>query len=75
MVLILLDIYAAREEPIEGVSSEILLEKTQMADKKLVAKPQLIKLIDNEKPGLLVTMGAGDIDRYVELFEELIKSW
>ena len=73
--LILLDIYAAREEPIKGVSSQVLLDKIQMPDKKLVAKTQLIKLIDNEKPELLVTMGAGDIDRYVELFEELIKSW
>ena len=73
--LILLDIYAAREEPLEGVSSQVLLDKIQMPDKKLVAKTQLIKLIDNEKPELLVTMGAGDIDRYVELFEELIKSW
>lgn len=73
--LILLGIYAAREEPIEGVSSEILLDKIQMADKKLVAKTKLIKLIDSEKPELLVTMGAGDIDRYVELLEELIKSW
>ena len=73
--LILLDIYAAREEPIEGVSSQVLLDKIQMPNKKLVAKTQLIKLIDNEKPELLVTMGAGDIDRYVELFEELIKSW
>lgn len=73
--LILLDIYAAREEPIKGVSSQVLLDKIQMPDKKLVAKTQLIKLIDSEKPELLVTMGAGDIDRYVELFEELIKSW
>lgn len=73
--LILLDIYAAREEPIEGVSSQVLLDKIQMPDKKLVAKTQLIKLIDSEKPELLVTMGAGDIDRYVELLEELIKSW
>ena len=73
--LILLNIYAAREEPIEGVSSQVLLDKIQMPDKKLVAKTQLIKLIDSEKPELLVTMGAGDIDRYVELFEELIKSW
>ena len=73
--LILLDSYAAREEPIEGVPSQVLLDKIQMPDKKLVAKTQLIKLIDSEKPELLVTMGAGDIDRYVELFEELIKSW
>ena len=57
------------------MSSQVLLDKIQMPDKKLVAKTQLIKLLDSEKPELLVTMGAGDIDRYVELFEELIKSW
>ena len=73
--LILLGIYAAREEPIAGVSSEILLDKIQMTDKKIVAKTKLINLIDSEKPELLVTMGAGDIDRFVEPLEKMIKSW
>jgi UDP-N-acetylmuramate--alanine ligase len=73
--LVLLGIYAAREEPILGVSSEILLDKVQMDNKKLVAKTKLISLIDNEKPELLVTMGAGDIDRLVEPLEKMIATW
>lgn len=73
--LVLLDIYPARESPIEGISSAALLEKVQMTDKKLVAKSELIALIDSEKPELLITMGAGDIDRFVEPLENLIKKW
>lgn len=73
--LILLDIYPARELPIAGITSETLLNKVQMADKKLCPKTELINLIDSEKPELLVTMGAGDIDRFVEPLEKLIKTW
>ena len=73
--LILLDIYPARELPIEGISSATLLEKVQLTNKKLCAKSELISLIDSEKPDILVTMGAGDIDRFVEPFEKLIKTW
>ena len=73
--LILLDIYPARELPIEGITSEVLLEKVQMDNKRLCSKSELIGLLDSEKPELLVTMGAGDIDRFVEPLEELIKTW
>ncbi|MBO6024577.1 MAG: UDP-N-acetylmuramate--L-alanine ligase [Bacteroidales bacterium] len=73
--LILLDIYPAREKPIEGITSAALLNKVQMTDKKICAKSELIGLIDSEKPELLITMGAGDIDRFVEPLEEMIKTW
>lgn len=73
--LILLDIYPARELPIEGITSKALLDKVTLPDKKLCKKEELISLIDNEKPALLVTMGAGDIDRFVEPFEKLIATW
>ena len=73
--LILLDIYPAREKPIEGITSATLLEKVDIADKKLCSKAELISLIDSEKPELLVTMGAGDIDRFVEPLEKLITTW
>ena len=73
--LVLLDIYPARERPIEGVSSQVLLDKVPSANKKLCKKSQLVALIDREKPNLLVTMGAGDIDRFVEPLEKLIASW
>ena len=73
--LILLGIYPAREEPIPGISSECLLEKVKLSDKKLVSKTRLTNLVSNEKPELLVTMGAGDIDRFVEPLEKMIATW
>jgi len=73
--VILLDIYPARERPIEGITSQALLDKLELNDKKLCRKDQLIELIDSEKPELLVTMGAGDIDRFVEPLEKLTATW
>ena len=73
--LILLDIYPARELPIEGITSKALLDKVQLEDKRICTKAELINLIESEKPELLVTMGAGDIDRFVEPLEKLIKTW
>jgi len=52
-----------------------LLEKVQLADKKICSKAELVSLIESEKPELLITMGAGDIDRFVEPLEEMIKTW
>jgi UDP-N-acetylmuramate--alanine ligase len=59
--IILLDIYPAREEPIPGVTSEWLLNKIENPKKKLVEKSDLINEINNEKPDVLITLGAGDI--------------
>ena len=73
--LILLDIYPARERPIEGITSQALLDSIQLADKRLCSKSELVNLIENERPELLVTMGAGDIDRFVEPLENMIKTW
>ena len=73
--LILLDIYPAREQPIEGITSQALLDKVTLKHKKLCKKEDLVTLIDSEKPKILVTMGAGDIDRFVEPLEKLILTW
>ena len=59
--LLLLDIYPAREKPIEGVTSQWLLEKVSGPNKKLVEKSQLIAEIKRQAPEVLITMGAGDI--------------
>ena len=59
--VLLLDIYPAREKPIQGVTSAWLLEKIENPNKKLVAKENIIGEINNCKPEVLVTMGAGDI--------------
>lgn len=73
--LILLDIYPARELPIDGITSEALLNKVQMQNKRVCTKSELVGMIESEKPELLITMGAGDIDRFVEPLEKLIKTW
>ncbi len=64
--LILLDIYPAREKPIEGVTSEMLLEKVRTKNKKLVSKKELVKEIKEREIEVLITLGAGDIDTMVE---------
>lgn len=64
--VILLPIYPAREEPIAGVSSKMLLHKINKMDKYCVDKEQLLPLLEALQPELLVTLGAGDIDKLVE---------
>lgn len=64
--IILLDIYPAREEPIEGVSSNLILNKLKTKNKELVNKKDLLNFIEKDKIEVLLTIGAGDIDRLVE---------
>jgi len=63
--IILLPIYPAREEPIDGVDSQMLLDKINKDYKKLVDKSELLDLIKQLQPEVLMTLGAGDIDRLV----------
>ena len=73
--LILLDIYPAREKPIEGITSKALLEKVNLKNKSLCPKEQLLERIAESKPELLVTMGAGNIDRFVEPLKKMMSQW
>ncbi len=63
---VLLPIYPAREKPIEGVTSKLIFDKMKSTNKWLIEKSQLMDFIENKKPELLVTLGAGDIDRFTE---------
>ena len=63
--LILLDIYPAREEPIEGVRSELIFKDVSCPEKLLVHKSGLMDLLSREELDVLITLGAGDIDRFV----------
>ena len=63
--LILLDIYAAREQPINGVSSEVLAEKCNVNKIQLCSLNDVVKLLEGEKVELLLTLGAGDIGTIV----------
>ena len=71
--VILLPIYPAREEPIPGVSSEMILDRITMSDKKIVEKQDLLAEIGDRDTDILVTFGAGDIDRFVTPIESLLK--
>ncbi len=64
--LIILDIYPARELPIEGVNSDMILDRMKMWNKRRCGKQEAIDLVKNEKPVLLLTVGAGDIDQLVQ---------
>lgn len=61
----LLDIYPAREEPIEGVTSEALLQIITLEAKALLSKQAVINDLNPEQVDVLLTMGAGDIDQLV----------
>lgn len=64
--VILLPIYPARELPIKGIDSEVLLSKLSMADKILIQKDELVSFVKQQDIDLLVTLGAGDIGLEVE---------
>ena len=70
--LILLDIYPARELPIEGVNSQWLLEKITNNNKKLVAKSELISVILSSDAKVIVTIGAGDIGELVKPIKQAL---
>ncbi len=59
--VVLLEIYPAREEPIQGIDSEWLLRKIANPNKKIIKKENLISEIKSQDSQVLITMGAGDI--------------
>ena len=72
--LLLMDIYPARELPIEGVTSEIILKNVTISHKKLVSKADLLDAVEQLKTDVLVTFGAGDIDQFVPKIKNLLKN-
>ena len=69
--LILLDIYPARELPIEGVDSNLILNKMKKKG-RICSKEELIKQIEQSEIEVLLTLGAGDIDKLVEPLEKIM---
>ena len=70
--VILLDIYPAREVPIEGVNSEMILKNITIKDKQLATKEELLTIIKERKPEVLLTLGAGDIDQLVPSLKSIL---
>lgn len=70
--IVLLDIYPAREEPMKGVTSELILNKIQNIKKTLIQKEMLPVYARSFKPGIVIMMGAGDIDTFVDRVKDAL---
>lgn len=71
--VVLLPVYPAREEPIEGVSSQIIFDRMKCKDRVLIKKENLVEFLSDKKLDILLTVGAGDIDTLVSPLEEMLK--
>jgi UDP-N-acetylmuramate--alanine ligase len=70
--LILLDIYPAREKPITGVDSQMLLDLCTNPIKEVCSKEELLAVLKNKELDVLLTLGAGDIGTLVEPIKHLL---
>ena len=70
--VILLPIYPARELPMEGITSDLLLTKMKLSHKQILEKADLLNWMEKNKPSLVVMAGAGDIDALVLPVKELL---
>lgn len=70
--VILLPIYPAREVPMEGVTSQLILDKMQLPQKQILDKNAMLDWVKLYKPKLLVMCGAGDIDALVQPVKEIL---
>lgn len=70
--VVLMPIYPAREKPIPGVSSAMLLHKIQSNNKYLCTPEQVLQVVPALYPEVVVTLGAGDIDRIVPQLEKVL---
>jgi UDP-N-acetylmuramate--alanine ligase len=71
--LLMLDIYPARELPIDGIDSELILSKMKLWNKRKCGKQEAVEIVESEKPELLLTVGAGDIDQLVQPLKQVLK--
>lgn len=70
--VILLPVYPARELPMEGVSSEMILKKMILKDKMVLSKEGMKQWVKEKQPELLVMAGAGDIDVLLQPVKEIL---
>ena len=70
--VILMDIYPARELPIKGVTSEIIFEKMKNPKKTMASKSEVMEALKGLDMDVLLTLGAGDIDTFVQPIKTLI---
>lgn len=71
---LVLEIYPAREEPIPGVDTGMILERMKIQNKRRCAKNDIPTILDQYQPEILLTLGAGDIDRFIEPITAYLKA-
>jgi UDP-N-acetylmuramate--alanine ligase len=74
-VCVLLEIYPARELPINGVNSQMLIDKMSIENKFLVKKENVVEFLKSRKNEVVMTLGAGDIDSLIEPIESYLKKF
>lgn len=72
--LMLLEIYPARELPIDGINAQFLLDKITLEDKKVCGKDFVVQHVKDTKPELILTVGAGDIDTIIEPLKNILNN-
>jgi UDP-N-acetylmuramate--alanine ligase len=72
--VILLDIYPARELPVEGVTSDLIFKQLTCPEKSLITKEELFDFVKSKNFEVLLTIGAGDIDKYLTPIKEILSS-
>ncbi|MGH2642619.1 MAG: UDP-N-acetylmuramate--L-alanine ligase [Chitinophagaceae bacterium] len=70
--IILLPVYPAREKPIPGVSSRLIADKMKNSRVSILSREETLTQIKEHKPGLLLTAGAGDIDKLVDPIKNIL---
>ncbi len=70
--VLLMEIYPAREKPIEGVNTSLILNQMELADKQVIAKENIIETLIKLNFEVLATLGAGDIDRIVPQIKSML---
>ena len=71
--VLLLDIYPARELPIEGVTSRIIFDRIHRPVKKMCTRAEVMEYLSGRRDGVVLTLGAGDIDQMVEPIRSLLE--
>lgn len=71
---VLLPLYPAREEPIKGITSDTIFTQMKLKDKYLVSKEETLEILRIRENDIVLTMGAGDIDRMVTDIVDILKS-
>lgn len=72
--VILLDIYPAREKPLAGVTSEMIYKDISVENKQMCSKSELLEMLSKKRLEVLLTIGAGDIDKMVEPIKAMLNN-